>query len=67
MLFGGAPADDAKKTKVIEALQFLDKFLEGQTWAAASNMTIADLSLAASISTLEISGFDMSPYPNLSK
>lgn len=67
MLFGGAPSDEAKKTKFEDSLQFLEKFLEGQTWAAGSSMTIADLSLVASISTFEVAGFDMSKYPNISR
>ncbi|XP_077286219.1 glutathione S-transferase 1-like [Arctopsyche grandis] len=67
MLFGGAPADEAKKTKAIEALQFLNTFLEGQAWAAGNNMTIADINLVATVSTIEVSGFDISPFPNISR
>lgn len=64
-VFGGAPVDPAKQQKVEEALEFLNTFLAGQTWVAGSNLTIADLSIVASISTIEVGDFSLDKYPNV--
>ena len=53
-MFGGAPFDEAKLKKLEEAYEYLDKFLDGQDWAAGSEMTLADISLASSVSTAEV-------------
>lgn len=53
-MFGGAPFDEEKKKKLDEAYVFLDKFLEGDKWAAGDNYTLADIALAASVSTAEV-------------
>lgn len=53
-MFGGAPFDEEKKKKLDEAYVFLDKFLEGGKWAAGDNYTLADIALAASVSTAEV-------------
>ncbi|CAB3364247.1 Hypothetical predicted protein [Cloeon dipterum] len=54
VMFGGAPFDEAKLKKLEEAYEYLDKFLDGQDWAAGSEMTLADISLASSVSTAEV-------------
>lgn len=54
-MFGGAPFDEEKKKKLDEAYGFLDKYLEGGKWAAGDNYTLADIALAASVSTAEVS------------
>jgi len=64
-MFGGAPADPAKMEKLEEAFAFLNTFLEGQSWAAGSNMTIADLALVASVATVEAVEFNVKKYPNV--
>lgn len=56
-MFGGAPFDDEKKKKLDEAYEFLDKYLEGGKWAAGDNYTLADIALAASVSTAEVNDF----------
>lgn len=41
--------------KVLEnAFNILDKFLDGQDYVAGRNLTIADLAIAATVSTLEV-------------
>lgn len=65
MAFGGAPSDPAKYAKMEEAFSFLNTFLEGQTWVAGSNLTIADLALVASVSTYDVVGFPVKNYPNV--
>ncbi|NP_001036974.1 glutathione S-transferase 1-1-like [Bombyx mandarina] len=66
-VFAGAPADKAKNEKVQEALQLLDKFLEGQKYVAGPNLTVADLSLIASVSSLEASDIDFKKYANVKR
>nr|AFK49803.1 glutathione s-transferase d1 [Cryptocercus punctulatus] len=67
IMFAKQAADPEKLKKVEEAFQFLDKFLEGQDFVAGNKLTIADLSIIASVSTAEILGFDVSKYPNVDK
>lgn len=56
-MFGGAPFDEEKKKKLDEALGFLDTYLQGSKYAAGDNITIADFSLTASLSTIEVIQF----------
>lgn len=56
-MFGGAPFDEEKKKKLDEAYEFLNKYLEGGKWAAGDNYTLADIALAASVSTAEVNPF----------
>ncbi|KAL0275073.1 UNVERIFIED_CONTAM: hypothetical protein PYX00_003053 [Menopon gallinae] len=67
MMFGGAPFDEAKKQRLDDALQFFNTFLDGSEWAAGPKMTIADHSLAASVSTIEAVGYSLDKYPNVQK
>ncbi|XP_075218826.1 glutathione S-transferase 1-1-like [Lycorma delicatula] len=65
VMFGGAPFDDEKKKKLDEALGFLNTFLEKSPWAAGDNITLADLALVASVSSIEAVGYDISSYKNI--
>lgn len=67
MLFGGASYDPAKLEKLEQAFEFLNGFLEGETWAAGSTLTIADLALVSSVSTCDAVGFPIAKYPNVQK
>jgi len=62
-MFGGAPRDEEKLKKLEEALGFLNTFLEGSKYAAGDNITIADHSLLASVSTIEVSSPNLT-FPN---
>nr|ABB29466.1 glutathione S-transferase [Corcyra cephalonica] len=66
-VFGGAPADKDKAAKIEESLKLLDTFLEGQKYVTGSNLTIADLSLIASVSSFEASDIDFKKYPNVKR
>uniref|UniRef100_A0A0K8TVM2 Glutathione-S-transferase n=1 Tax=Epiphyas postvittana TaxID=65032 RepID=A0A0K8TVM2_EPIPO len=66
-LFGGAPADPSKLAKIEEALKFLETFLEGQKYVAGPNLTVADLSLIASISSFEVTDIDFKKYSNVKR
>ncbi|XP_063545142.1 glutathione S-transferase 1-1-like [Cydia strobilella] len=66
-IFGGAPADQGKLQKIEEALKFLDTFLEGQKYVAGPNLTLADLSLIASVSSFEATDIDFKKYSNVKR
>uniref|UniRef100_T1GYQ6 GST C-terminal domain-containing protein n=1 Tax=Megaselia scalaris TaxID=36166 RepID=T1GYQ6_MEGSC len=66
-IFGSGSADDEKSKKMQEAVEFFNKFLEGRTYAAGNNLTLADLTLLATISTYEVAGFALKKYPNVKK
>nr|WGO51738.1 glutathione S-transferase delta 1 [Ectropis grisescens] len=65
--FFGKQVDEDRKTKLEDALQFLDTFLEGQTYVAGDSLTLADLSLVATVSTIELSDVDLSKYDNIKR
>ncbi|XP_068625131.1 glutathione S-transferase 1-like [Battus philenor] len=64
-IFAGAPADEALLGKVHEALGFLDAFLEGYKYAAGEQLTLADLSLVSTVSTIDVVGIKLDKYPNI--
>lgn len=61
-----APNADLLK-KLEDAVQFLDGFLANSEYAAGDNLTLADISLVATVSTLEVAKFDLSKYSNVSR
>ena len=67
VIFGGAPHDKEKDKKLDEALGFLDGFLGKTEWAAGDSMTLADLALLASVTTIEVVGYDFSKHSNVTK
>jgi glutathione S-transferase len=40
--------------KLEDAFNILDKFLEGQTWVAGDNITIADYAIVTTVSSIEV-------------
>uniref|UniRef100_A0A1B6EFS7 Uncharacterized protein n=1 Tax=Clastoptera arizonana TaxID=38151 RepID=A0A1B6EFS7_9HEMI len=57
--------DDENLTMLEEAFNTLNIYLDGQNWVAGDQITIADFSLIASVSTAEAVGFPVSKYPNV--
>ncbi|KAL0832353.1 hypothetical protein ABMA28_001786 [Loxostege sticticalis] len=66
-VFAGAPADEALLKKLEEALSFFDTFLDGQKYAAGQQLTLADLALVSTVSTIDAAGISLKPYPNVNK
>lgn len=66
-IFNGQSPDDEKFKIMQEAVTFLNIFLEGKSFATGTDMTLADLSLLATISSYEAAGFDFRKYPNVKK
>lgn len=55
-----------KKDAISTALETMEGFLDGQDWFSCSeNVSIADLSILASFSTLYHVGLDLSSYANV--
>lgn len=58
MFIGETKITDEKREKLYEALGWLNTFLEGNKYVAGGDgWTLADLSLLASVATIEVSGF----------
>lgn len=53
-MFAGVPLDDTKTKKLEEAFEFLNTFLAGSNYAAGSELTLADISLVASVTTIQV-------------
>ncbi|KAG0722493.1 Glutathione S-transferase 1, isoform D [Chionoecetes opilio] len=66
VMFRGGSIDEEKLTKLHEALEWLDGFLAGHKWAVGDNITVADHSLAASVSTFKAAGIDLEKHSNVS-
>lgn len=66
-IFAKQPPNADNLKKLEDAVQFLDGFLANSEYAAGNNLTLADISLVATISTLEIASFDLSKYANVSR
>ena len=58
----GAHLDQTKKAKLTEALGWFDAMLKKTTYAAASHLTIADISLCVTVSQIEAFGFEMQSF-----
>ena len=63
--FGGQSPDPAKLEPIQGALEFLEKFLDGHNFAVGDNITIADHSLVASLSSMVAFGIDISKFPKV--
>ena len=64
--FAGQKPDPTKLEAIHGGFEFLEKFLDGHDFAVGNNITIADHSLIASVSSIEESGFvDIGKYKNV--
>ncbi|KAL0832359.1 hypothetical protein ABMA28_001791 [Loxostege sticticalis] len=66
-MFEGAPPDPAKLKKIEDGLQILNTMLEGQHYAVGSELTLADLALVATVSTLDAMAVSFEKFPNVTK
>ncbi|XP_071569699.1 glutathione S-transferase 1-like [Temnothorax nylanderi] len=65
LVFSGVTPEQAKYDKVNNALAFLDKFLEGENYAAGKTLTLADLALVVTIANFKLMDHDLSKYSNI--
>lgn len=66
-VFAKAPANPENLKKLEDALGFLETFLQGQTYVAGDSLTVADITLLATVSSLDVAGIDLSKFPNVTK
>ncbi|CAK1579733.1 unnamed protein product [Parnassius mnemosyne] len=59
------PLEESGLKKVQEALGFFDTFLADKKYAAGSVLTLADLSLVATVSVIEAANISLKEYPNI--
>ncbi|XP_035774395.1 glutathione S-transferase 1-like [Anopheles albimanus] len=68
-IFEGAPAVEENYRKIGEALGFLELFLAGeggaQYVAGGDCLTLADISIYATLTTFEVAGYDFGSYSNV--
>nr|QLI62209.1 glutathione S-transferase 13 [Streltzoviella insularis] len=67
ILFKGEEYDDEKADKLNEALDWLNTMLEGKTFVAGDNLTIADISIVVTFTNLEALDYDLNAYDNVKK
>lgn len=51
---------------VDDSVQMLESFLADDEWFAGKSMTIADISILATVTQLDFCGYNFSKYPKLS-
>nr|XP_019544030.2 glutathione S-transferase 1-like [Aedes albopictus] len=64
-VYGGLEGDDKKLAALEDAVKMLDLFLEGQPYVTGEAMTIVDLSMLATVATMNCLGFELKPYHNV--
>lgn len=66
VLTNGCTRDLAAEKVYREKLQILDIFLEGKRYLVSANLTVADLSIFATLTFAETVDFDYSDFANIS-
>ncbi|XP_075148959.1 glutathione S-transferase 1-1-like isoform X2 [Haematobia irritans] len=61
------PANPELYKKMEAAFEFLNAFLEGHKYVTGDDLTVADLSIFANVSTLVAMDFDLSKFVNVKK
>ncbi|KAA0185870.1 Glutathione S-transferase delta 1 [Hyalella azteca] len=64
-VFHGAPVDKKKLEPIMEALGWLNGYLEGGDYLAGASPTIADFAVVATVATFVASGIDISGQPKV--
>lgn len=60
-------ADKEKLKQFVEAIKVLEIFLENSTYVAGDQMTVADISIVATINTCDFTGYDFSKHHNIQR
>lgn len=55
------------RDSLVESIKITETFLEKSKWIAGDNLTIADFSTLATISTIVAFGYNLSQHPNLTR
>ncbi|XP_069668700.1 glutathione S-transferase 1-1-like [Periplaneta americana] len=67
IFLGKTTVDPDKKASILEAMAFLDTFLEGNPWVAGKKLTIADYTCVASVTSIVEVGLNISAFKNVQK
>jgi len=65
-IFESKPADPEAAKKVEESLDYLENILKDHPYVAGAHLTIADLSITANLSMLEVKQWDFTKWPKVS-
>jgi len=65
-VFGGAPPNAEKLAELKKSLSYLETFLGDKKYVTGDQLTLADLSLVATISTLELIDLKFEDWPKVS-
>lgn len=63
----GAPLDESKKARLLEALGFLETMLKNKKFTTGDDFTLADLTLCVTVSQIEAFQFGLNPFPKVRK
>jgi len=66
-IFLKKPANEENYKKIEVAFEFLNTFLEGQTYSAGGDYSLADIAFLATVSTFDVAGFDFKRYANVAR
>lgn len=55
------------RDNLIESIKITETFVENSKWIAGDNLTIADFSALATISSIVALGYDLNQHPNLAR
>nr|QHU79971.1 glutathione S-transferase D4 [Bemisia tabaci] len=64
-MIGPAPHDEERFQKVYKSFPIFDDMLKNSDFVTGKNLTIADISLLAGVSSVNAVGFDIANYPNI--
>ncbi|XP_076369105.1 glutathione S-transferase 1-like [Tachypleus tridentatus] len=64
-IFHGQAPDSEKENNYKTALGYLEKYLEKSSYVAGDQLTLADISIMASLSMMEVLDYDFSNYPKI--
>lgn len=67
LFLGEIEVEESKKSSLEEAIGFLDIFLDENDFVTGNTLTIADISIAASLSSIIAVGWDVTAYANVAK
>lgn len=62
---GETKISEEKRKQLTEAFEFLEKFLENCEWFAGDSLTLADLAILSSMSSIVHVGADLSKFKKL--
>lgn len=66
-IFAGVPASPHAYERMEDSMKSFNRILSQTKYAAGDTLTLADIALAVTVSTYEVSGFEISKYPRVDK